>query len=155
MTPSNPILKVTNLQVYYKLRGGFFSGEARRLRAVDGVSFDLFEGEILGLVGESGCGKSSLGKAILRLIKPMDGSIEIAGSDFMSLRGKALRMARPQIQMVFQDPYASLDPRMTVYDLLAEPLVTHRSLTSQEISNRIKIELERVGLSAKIGRAHV
>lgn len=142
------ILRVNNLKVYYSLRGAFFSlQKSRVLKAVDGVSFDLKPGEILGLVGESGCGKSSLGRALLRLHEPTDGQIEILGKDFRSLQGRKLRGFRPNIQMVFQDPYASLNPRMTVFEMLQEPLKAHFSLSSQEISKKISQNLERVGLS--------
>ena len=123
------LLKATDLKVHYPVRNGFFNlGPQRTLKAVDGVSFELYEGEVLAIVGESGCGKSSLGRALVRLHEPTSGKLEICGADFLSLKGTALRKARPQIQMIFQDPYASLDPRMTVGDTLREPLQAHKSL---------------------------
>lgn len=149
------VAKIENLKVHYPIRKGFLNfGEKKTLKAVDGVSFSLKKGEILGLVGESGCGKSSLGKAIIRLIKVTDGHIEIGGQDFLALKGGALRRARPQIQMIFQDPYASLDPRMTVLDIVAEPLKTHTNLSAAEITKKITATLDLVGLSAKVSKRY-
>ncbi len=154
-SPIETIARIRNLKVHFPVRGGFLSfGHKHFLKAVDGVSLDLAKGEILGLVGESGCGKSSLGRAIMRLIKITDGSIEIAGTDFLSLEGKALRKARPNIQMIFQDPYASLNPRMTVFDILAEPLYTHTKLNSEEQTKKIKDTLELVGLRFKASKKY-
>lgn len=147
---TEPILKVTDLKVHYPLRGGFLSfGHKQSLKAVDGVSFALQPGEVLGLVGESGCGKSSLGRAILRLHEPTSGKIEIAGRDFLSLRGEALRRARKDIQMIFQDPYASLNPRMTVQDIITEPLEIHFRMSRPDRQARVKKIMEQVGLAAK------
>src|SRR5688572_1475075 len=123
---------IQDLKVHYPVRRGFMSFQPKQtLKAVDGVSLELRQGEILGLVGESGCGKSSLGRAIIRLVNPTSGKVEINGVDFLSLKGSGLRQARTNIQMIFQDPYASLDPRMTVFDILAEPLRAHQRLSSQ------------------------
>lgn len=145
-----PLLSVRDLKVHYPVRMGMFHlGEKPTLKAVDGVSFDVFPGEVLGLVGESGCGKSSLGRAIMRLNKATSGSVEISGTDFLSLHGKALRQFRPHIQMVFQDPYASLDSRMTISDILAEPLQTHTLLSKKEISLRIQKLVDVVGLASR------
>lgn len=142
------LLSVRDLRVHYPVRSGFFNfGHRRFLKAVDGVSLELKTGETLGIVGESGCGKSSLGKAIVRLVRPTDGGVEIGGVDFLTLDGRALRKARTQIQMIFQDPYASLDPRMTIFDCLAEPIRGHRRLTPLQRSKKITDSLERVGLS--------
>ncbi len=144
-----PILKVQNLKVHYPVRSGFINFKPQSfLKAVDGVSFDLFPGEVLGLVGESGCGKSSLGKSLLRLQEPTAGQIELSGQDFLALKGEALRSRRPEIQMIFQDPYASLDPRMTIEATLREPLEAHglwKSTQSQKTLNKI---LDRVGISS-------
>lgn len=142
------VLRVKDLKVYYPLRGSLFSLRKERfLRAVDGISFDLASGEILGLVGESGCGKSSLGRALLRLHEPTQGNIELLGTDFRALKGKTLRHFRRNIQMVFQDPYASLNPRMTVFEALAEPLKAHFNLSRLDISKKINETIEKVGLS--------
>lgn len=144
------VLKVQNLKVHYPLRKKLLQwGPSSSLRAVDGVSLELAAGEVLGLVGESGCGKSSLGRALMRLQEPTSGSIEILGQDFLRLRGKELRRFRPQIQMVFQDPYASLNPRMTIGEALAEPLRAHFSVTSQASESKVKKLLDQVGLSSK------
>ena len=143
-----PILKVRDLKVHYPVRGGWFA-EKKTLKAVDGVSFDVMPGEIMGLVGESGCGKSSLGRAIMRLNKCHGGSVEIDGVDFLALKGNDLRRARPNLQMIFQDPYASLDPRMPVFDIVAEPLRAHRNLSRAELNAKIKSSLDLVGLSMK------
>jgi len=146
-TGHKAVLRVKDLKVHYPIRSGFFGiGERKTLKAVDGVSLELFQGETLGIVGESGCGKSSLGKAIIRLVKSAGGSVEINGRDFLSLSGVELRRARTDIQMVFQDPYASLDPRMTVFNILAEPLNAHRRHSRVEVLKIVEKYLELVGL---------
>jgi oligopeptide transport system ATP-binding protein len=147
-TPNTSVVaNIEKLKVHFPVRGGFLSfGEKQTLKAVDGVDLVLKQGEILGLVGESGCGKSSLGRAVMRLIRATSGKIEINGVDFLALEGKNLRRARTNIQMIFQDPYASLDPRMTVFDILAEPARAHMKLSSAELNERIKKYMEMVGL---------
>lgn len=140
-----PVLTVKDLKVHFKRSRGYFQ-PAERVKAVDGVSLELRPGETLGLVGESGCGKSSLGRAVIRLIHPTEGTIEVGGSNFLALSGGALRRARPSIQMVFQDPYASLDPRMTVQEILTEPLNAHVRLTSGERDRKIHQMLSWVGI---------
>lgn len=155
MNQTPPALRVQDLKVHYPLRRtkmGF--GPAITLKAVDGVSFDLAEGEILGLVGESGCGKSSLGKAILRLNHPNAGRIYIGDTDFLALKGEQLRRSRPRIQMIFQDPYASLDPRMTVYDILAEPLHAHESLCAADVSARVREVLQMTALPVRASKKY-
>lgn len=149
------VARIKELKVHYPVRGSMLSFQPKQtLKAVDGVSLELRQGEILGLVGESGCGKSSLGRAIIRLNHPTSGTIEINGKDFMGLEGKALRQARTQIQMIFQDPYASLDPRMTVYDILAEPLRAHRKLSPAELNEKIRQMLDLVGLSFRASKKY-
>ena len=149
------VTRIENLKVHYPIRKGFFAfGEKKTLKAVDGVNLEVRKGEILGLVGESGCGKSSLGKAVLRLVNATDGKIEIGGENFLSLKGSALRRARPKIQMIFQDPYASLDPRMTVFDILSEPLLAHRKLSNTELTKKVMDSLELVGLPAKASKKY-
>jgi oligopeptide transport system ATP-binding protein len=144
------IVKIEDLKVHYPVRHGFFNfGTKQTVKAVDGVSFEVYESEVLGLVGESGCGKSSLGRAILRLHEPTAGKIEVDGTDFMALHGRELRRARPKIQMIFQDPYASLDPRMTVFDILAEPVLAHTRIKSLDLETKVKHYLDLVGLSTK------
>mgnify|MGYP005853905745 CR=1 FL=1 len=144
MTTANPALSVRQLEVRYPLASGFL-GKRRELLAVDKVDLDVYPGEVLGLVGESGCGKSSLGKAIIRLVQPSGGAVRVLGEDFLGLRGSSLRRARARVQMVFQDPYGSLNPRMTVGDLLAEPLAVH-GLSSWDDAARIHRVLDQVGL---------
>lgn len=144
------VARIENLAVHYRLKRQMFGlRPAVTVKAVQGVSLELKRGEILGLVGESGCGKSSLGKAIIRLIEPTHGEIEIDGLDFRGLRGRNLRQHRSVVQMVFQDPYASLDPRMTVFDILAEPLRAHGTYTRQALNDKIIKTLSLVGLPAR------
>ena len=117
------------------------------VRAVDGVSFDILEGETLGLVGESGCGKSTLARVVAQLIAPSSGSIVFDGTDLTRLRGERLRQQRRQIQMIFQDPFASLNPRMTVGDIIAEPLVNFRTMPGRARAERVRELLQVVGLN--------
>jgi oligopeptide transport system ATP-binding protein len=119
------------------------------VKAVDGVSLTLQRGEIVGLVGESGCGKSTLGRTILQLVPPTEGSVILAGKNLAELRGDELRRARADFQMIFQDPYASLNPRMTVYDTLAEAITAHKRIPNSELPARISQLMEKVGLSPR------
>jgi oligopeptide/dipeptide ABC transporter ATP-binding protein len=141
-----PLLKVENLSTSYPVKGPIFS-PARHLRAVDNVSFELQAGETLGLVGESGCGKSTLGRTIIRLEKHSAGKVFINNQDITSLKGKELRKARRKFQMIFQDPYGSLNPRMTVYGALDEVLSIHTLLDRGGRRNRVAELLEMVGLT--------
>ena len=142
------LLKVENLKKYFPIRHGMFSRHIGDVKAVDDVSFELFEGETLGIVGESGCGKSTTGRAIMRLHEPTAGSITFDGVELTTLNAEALRKARREIQMVFQDPYASLNPRHTVEKILEEPLIVHGMGDSQERKKKVHEYLEIVGLSA-------
>ncbi len=145
------ILEVQNLKKFFPIRKGFLLRHIGDVKAVDDVSFQLRRGETLGLVGESGCGKSTLGRTIIRLYDPSAGVVKFNGVDFAGLSGQRLRHARRDIQMIFQDPYASLDPRMTVGQIIAQPLIIHKFGTRSEIQQKIEDLLQRVGLK----RAHL
>ena len=142
------LLEVEDLKVYYPVRGGWFRPK-RYLRAVDGVSFSLEAGETLGLVGESGCGKSTLGRALVRLANPAAGRVMLDGRDMAALKGRELRRARKNFQMIFQDPYGSLNPRLTIFQALDEVLALHFRLNRAERLERAAALLERVGLTAE------
>ena len=149
---SKPILKADDIKVHFpiKVSGGFF-GKTKPLRAVNGVSFTLHQGETLGVVGESGCGKSTLARAVLRLIEPTHGSVSWLGTNLTSLDKKNMIKARQNLQIVFQDPLASLDPRMTISTSIAEPLRTFRpDLTAQERRTEVEDMMHRVGLDASM-----
>src|SRR6478672_4343323 len=121
-----PILQVRNLKKHFPIKkGAIFAKEVGAVKAVDDVSFDLWPGETLGVVGESGCGKSTTGRAILQLHKPTAGSVRLRGKELTTMSNEDLRGVRRNLQIVFQDPYASLNPRMTVGNIIAEPLVIH------------------------------
>ena len=140
------LVSVTDLTKHFPIMKGVFRRQVGAVRAVDGISFDIFRGETLGLVGESGSGKSTAGRTVLRLEKPTAGSIRFEGRDLSTLSNSQLRKLRPNMQMVFQNPHSSLNPRMTVASIIGEPLVEHRSLTKQERRRRIGELLELVGL---------
>jgi len=130
-------------------RGIFIRRRVGTVRAVDGVSLSLRKGEILGLVGESGCGKSTLGRTILQLIPPTEGGVVLAGKHLEQLRDAELREARADFQMIFQDPYASLNPRMTVYDALAEAIQVHQQVPVAELPRRVSELMQKVGLAPR------
>jgi oligopeptide transport system ATP-binding protein len=147
------LISIQNLKVHFKLGGGLFS-EAKYVKAVDGVSLDIRQGETLGLVGESGCGKSTLGKAILRLNEPTGGQVLFNGRDLAKLPQSAMRAERRHLQMIFQDPYASLNPRMTVGDIIGEPIRTFRLKGSQSIDAKVQDLMETVGLSRRFTKRY-
>ncbi len=145
-----PLLSVRDLRVHFPLRSGLLSRVTAHVRAVDGVSFDLFRGETLGLVGESGCGKSTTGRALLRLVEPTAGTVHFDGRDVGAMGAEELRALRRRAQMVFQDPYSSLNPRMTVGAALDEVLRVHGLGGDREgRRQRVRDLLERVGLRAE------
>ena len=141
------LLHVDDLQMHFPIYRGVFQRQVGAVRAVDGVSFDVKRGETLGLVGESGCGKSTTGRTILQLYKPTAGNVVFDGTDLMKLKGEQMRQMRRRMQMIFQDPYASLNPRMTVAQLVGEPLIVHNAATGAEIVERVAHLLEIVNLN--------
>jgi len=144
-----PLLQVKGLKKYFPIRGGLLSREVARVHAVDDISFDIMKGETLGLVGESGCGKSTTGRCILRLIEPTAGQVSFEDKDVTTLDKRSLRHLRRDMQIIFQDPYASLNPRMTVGSIIGEALVIHKLAKSKrEREERVVHLLETVGLSA-------
>lgn len=150
-SPANPdpLLEVRDLKVWFPVRAGFFGRAIEHARAVDGVSFDVRRGETLALVGESGCGKTTVGRAVLRLIEPTSGSVRFEGRDVRALAGRDLRALRRRMQIIFQDPAGSLNPRMTVGRTVAEPLVVHRLCASwREARARVIDLLEKCGMPA-------
>lgn len=147
-TDNNVLLRVENLVKHFPIMQGIiFQRQIGAVHAVDGVSFDVKKGETLGLVGESGCGKSTTGRTILQLYRPTSGSVYFDGIDLVALKGEELRRMRRQMQMIFQDPYASLNPRMTVGEIIGEPLIIHKVGEPKQINERVENLLELVGLN--------
>lgn len=144
-----PLLEVRDLKVHFPIRKGFFSRIKNYVRAVDGISFDVHPGQTLGLVGESGCGKTTTGRAIIRLLEPTAGTVKFEGKDFLALKGNDLRKARKRIQMIFQDPYSSLNPRMTIKAIIMEGMIIHGiHKTKKEREEAVGHLLEQCGMSA-------
>jgi peptide/nickel transport system ATP-binding protein len=144
-----PLVEIQNLKVHFPVRSWrtFFGISPSVVRAVDGVTFCIYPQEILALVGESGCGKTTIGKTVLHLIKPTSGSVCLHGKDMVHLQGKTLRDIRRKIQLIFQDPYESLDPRQSVFDIVAEPLIIHKLFRSREdLENKVYSALDAAGL---------
>jgi len=146
MADSAPILEVNNLKKHFPVKKGLLRRTVGQVYAVDGVSFTIGEAETLGLVGESGCGKSTAGRAILRLIEPTAGSVRMMGRDITRLPKKELRPFRRQMQIVFQDPFSSLNPRMNAGDIVGEPLLVHGVVSRRERTEQVAALFERVGL---------
>ncbi|MBX5481993.1 MAG: dipeptide ABC transporter ATP-binding protein [Myxococcaceae bacterium] len=143
-----PLLEVRDLKTHFPVRGGLWGKVQGHVKAVDGVSFDLHKGETLGLVGESGCGKSTLGRTVLRLIEPTAGTIRFDGRDITTLPPRELRALRRRMQLIFQDPYASLNPRMKVREIVEEGLVIHRLASGKERAEKVAALLQKMGLPA-------
>jgi oligopeptide transport system ATP-binding protein len=141
------LLTVNDLVKHFPIRSGLLQRQTGAVQAVDGVSFSLEKGETLGLVGESGCGKSTTGRCIMRLIEPTSGHVDFDGVDVTSLKGKELKAFRRDVQIIFQDPYASLNPRMTIGEIVGEPLIIHKSGSRNQRVSRVKELLEIVGLN--------
>jgi oligopeptide transport system ATP-binding protein len=145
---NNTLISLEDLKVHYRSGGGLFSA-SKTVKAVDGVSLDIKKGETLGLVGESGCGKSTLGKAILRLTEPTGGKVFYNGKDLAHLPQSAMREQRKDLQMIFQDPYASLNPRMTVGNIIGEPIRTFGLSKDNSVESQVQELMETVGLSRR------
>ncbi|MDT8420319.1 MAG: ATP-binding cassette domain-containing protein [Desulfuromonadales bacterium] len=141
-----PLLKVEGLQTFFTIKKGFPNPVTHTLKAVDGVSFHINRGESFGLVGESGCGKSTAGRSILRLVEPQAGQVKLSGQDVLTMDRQQLLEMRRKMQIIFQDPYSALNPRQTIGRLLAEPLHVHRIGTKGEIRERVLALLQEVGL---------
>lgn len=148
VTPSSqPLIQIRDLTKSFPIKGGLLGREVASVKAVSGVSLEIRKGETLGLVGESGCGKSTLGRTIIRLIEPTSGQIILDGKDITNTKGEELRALRRRVQIIFQDPYASLNPRMTVGSIIAEPLEIHNLFDSRkDREDRVKQLLDTVGL---------
>ncbi|MGQ9682964.1 MAG: ABC transporter ATP-binding protein [Anaerolineae bacterium] len=148
MATDQVLVEVRNLRMYFPItRGIVVQRRVGNIKAVDGLSFSIRKGETLGLVGESGCGKSTAGRAILQLYRPTTGEVLFDGADLTRLKGESLRRMRRRMQMIFQDPYASLNPRMTVGNIIGEPLEVHNILQGKERKVRVQELLEVVGLN--------
>jgi oligopeptide transport system ATP-binding protein len=144
---SQVLLQVRGLKKHFPIYRGVFRRQVGAVRAVDGISFDVYKGETLGLVGESGCGKSTTGRTILQLYKPTAGSVVFDGIDLVKIKAEEMRQMRRKMQMIFQDPYASLNPRMTVGEIVGEPLMVHNMASGREIEERVKDLLDKVNLN--------
>lgn len=141
------LIEVNGLKKYFPIKGGFFNRTVAHLKAVDDISFYINRGEVLGIVGESGCGKSTTGRSILRLHEPDDGEILFEGEDLCKLDNETLRKKRRNMQLIYQDPYSSLNPRKTVGDIVGEPILIHENMKLNERRERVKELLQMVGLS--------
>lgn len=149
------LLQLEKVQTHFPVYSGlFWRRETGVVRAVDGVSFSVGPGEVLGLVGESGCGKSTLARTIMRLVRPTSGRILFDSHDLAALSPRALQRIRPSLQMIFQDPYASLNPRLTVFDTLAEPLLVHGRVGRNAVAQHVGELMERVGLARRFMRKY-
>jgi oligopeptide transport system ATP-binding protein len=152
---SDTLLSVADLKVHFPIKAAFLGGESVVVRAVDGVSFDLKAGETLGIVGESGCGKSTLGRAILRLIEATEGNVVWMGKELFGLDAGALRAERRHMQIIFQDPLASLDPRMSVETIIGKPLkIFHPELSREEVRKRVFETMRQVGLAPSMANRY-
>ena len=148
-TKTQPLISIRDLAVHFPVRKSLFGRARQIVKAVDGVSLDIFAGETLGLVGESGCGKTTLGRALLRLVEPTSGQVLFHGEDLAHLSRAAMRAERRHLQIIFQDPYASLNPRMTVSQIVSEPLATFRLARGGERTRRVQELMQQVGLSPR------
>jgi oligopeptide transport system ATP-binding protein len=154
MTEDNTLLDVQGLKKHFPIMRGLVRKQVGAVKAVDGVSFTVRRGETFGLVGESGCGKSTTGRVILQLYRPTEGTVTFDGKELTELKGEEIRRLRPRMQMIFQDPYASLNPRLTVGQLVSEPLVIHLQMNRQQRTERVHQLLELVGLNPKFDQRY-
>jgi len=154
MVKNMMLLRVDNLKKYFPITGGLLGRRIGAVKAVDGISFDIKQGETLGLVGESGCGKSTTGRAILQLQKPTSGNVFFENVDLTKISAEKLRKLRPKMQMIFQDPYTSLNPRHLVGKIIAEPLVIHGVMGGQQLKDRVAQLLELVGMNPAFVRRY-
>ncbi len=141
------LVKISNLKKHFAIKSGFFNRETGSIKALDGIDLEVQEGETLGLVGESGCGKSTLGRVLLRLLPATSGKVEFMGRDMSGLSEAQMKEMRKNIQIVFQNPYASLDPRMTIRDILSEPFQVHGIASGAELNKKVDELISLVGLS--------
>ncbi|MBK9143599.1 MAG: dipeptide ABC transporter ATP-binding protein [Candidatus Melainabacteria bacterium] len=147
-------ISLKGLKKHFPIRKGFFNRQVGAVRALDGVDLDVKEGETLGLVGESGCGKSTLGRVMLRLLPATSGSVSFAGKEVLTCSEKEMKKLRRDLQIVFQNPYASLDPRMTVEKIIAEPLEVHRAASGQALRDKVLELMDLVGLSREMSQRY-
>src|SRR5690625_3801361 len=141
------LIKVDNLKKYFPVKQGLFNFEKKYVKAVDGVSFTLQQGETLGIVGESGCGKSTMGRTLLNLLSATSGEVIYKGKDILKMSFREMRPIRKELQMIFQDPYASLNSRKTIQDILIEPFEIHGMYTKKERLDKVYEMLDKVGLN--------
>ncbi|MCY0875590.1 MAG: dipeptide ABC transporter ATP-binding protein [Firmicutes bacterium] len=151
---SEVLLNIQNLQKHFPVKGGGLTSRGARVRAVDGISLEIHKGETLGVVGESGCGKSTMGRSILRLIEPTGGVIEFAGQNILDYKRTQMRAIRREMQIVFQDPYASLNPRYTIFQTLSEPMEVHNLYDAETRRQRVYDMLQRVGLDPSYAKRY-
>ena len=145
-----PLIHVEHLKKYYPIKGGIITHTVGNIHAVDDISFSIMEGETLGLVGESGCGKSTIGRQLVGLERPTEGKIIYDGRELAALKKKELQQIRSQLQMVFQDPYSSLNPRKHIFEILAQPMLYHRISTKAGVEKDIERILDMVGLPKQV-----
>ena len=149
-----PLIRIESLKKYFPVFGGLFQKVVGQVKAVDDVSLDIARGEILGLVGESGCGKTTLGRLTLRLIEPTDGAIWFGDQNILALKPRDMKRLRPRMQIIFQDPYSSLNPRFTVEQIIGEALLVHGRANSRTFREQVESVMQRVGLSPQYRRRY-